>query len=244
MIRISPRSDRERATWLVLLDLARRQRHWTVIGARMVELHAFERGQTVARTSVDADALADARERPSPVRRLAQILVDAGFEMAEPSALGLGHTFLRDGVEIDVLAPEHLGLRSKSARVTVPPAYTVEVPGGRQALARTEMVEVEIGDVRGALPRPNLLGAILIKARAAGVHPARDAHRSDLSLLLSFVEDPELLAASVNGDEASWLARRAEIDDPNADCWRGLNAQARQRGLSAFRILSGRWERT
>ena len=240
MITINPKSERERAMWLVLLDLAQRQRHWTVIGARMVELHAFERGRTVARTTVDADALADARERPNPVRRIAQILVDAGFELADPSAFGVGHTFLRDGVEIDVLAPEHLGSRSTTARVTVPPAHTVEVPGGRQALARSEMVEVAIGDARGRLPRPNLLGAVLIKARAIGVSNTRAAHRSDLALLLSFVEDPEVLMASVTGDEAAWLRRRTEMDDPSADCWRGLAARERQRGLSALRILRGR----
>jgi len=99
------------------------------------------------------------------------------------------------------------------------------------------MVEVQVGDVRGTLPRPNLLGAILIKARAVGLRPARDAHRSDLALLLSFVEDPEVLAASLAGDEAAWLRRRSEMDDPSAECWRGLTVQARQRGLAALRIL-------
>ena len=46
-----------------LLDLASAVDGWTLIGARMVQLHAAERGLTVARASFDADALADARDR-------------------------------------------------------------------------------------------------------------------------------------------------------------------------------------
>ena len=40
---------------------------------------------------------------------------------------------------------------------------TVEVPGGSQALQRTEMVEVRVGRISGMIPVPNLLGAILVK---------------------------------------------------------------------------------
>jgi hypothetical protein len=225
--------------WRVLIDLARRERHWTLIGARMVELHAAERGHVMSRVTVDADALADARERPSPVGRLAQVLVSAGFHLDDPTAFGAAHTFVRDGVEIDVLAPEHIGERTDDALTTVAPAHTVQVPGGRQALARTEQVEVELGDLRGTIPRPNLLGAILIKARAVEVSAAKSAQRSDLALLLSFVDEPEALVGDLVGAEASWLRRRSELDSANADWWRGLTPAARQRGLSALRILRG-----
>ncbi len=209
--------------WRVLLDLNERQPHWTLIGARMVELHALEHGRTLARFTVDADALADARERPNPVRRIAEILVAEGFVLAEPSAFGLGHTFVRDGLEIDVLAPEHLGQTSEEERVTIPPAHTVEVPGGRQAIARTEQVEVDLDGRLGHLPRPNLLP---------------DSQRRDLALLLSLVADPELLTRQLQGDEASWLRRRTEIDAAEAECWQGMAREHRQQGLAALRILA------
>jgi hypothetical protein len=93
MISISATTDRERAVWRILLDLAEWQRHWTLIGARMVELHAAERGESMRRLTIDADALADARERPSAVGQLAQILVDDGFELSEPTQFGEAHTF-------------------------------------------------------------------------------------------------------------------------------------------------------
>lgn len=47
------------AVWRLLIDLARRQRGWTLVGARMVELHAFEHGRMPLRLSRDADALAE-----------------------------------------------------------------------------------------------------------------------------------------------------------------------------------------
>jgi hypothetical protein len=37
------------------------------------------------------------------------------------------------------LAPEELGRRSQQLRTTIPPLRTVSIPGGRQALARTDL---------------------------------------------------------------------------------------------------------
>jgi hypothetical protein len=37
-------SERERDVWSTLLDIADREQRWTVVGARMVELHLVERG--------------------------------------------------------------------------------------------------------------------------------------------------------------------------------------------------------
>ena len=201
----------------------------------MVELHAAERRRALSRLSLDADALANARDR-NGTRRLSRALTDAGFELQEPSALGLGHVFSRGPVEIDVLAPD--GLNSIARRITVPPAHTVEVPGGTQALWRTELVEVRLGRSRGRLPRPDLLGAILLKSRAVDVDDAPENQRADLALLLSFVDQPERLAARLVGRERSWLRRRKELDDSGALCWAPLDAGSRQRGLAALRGLA------
>jgi hypothetical protein len=236
VIHIPSPTEREKAMWRVLLDLAREQRHWTLIGARMVALHAFEHGRSVTHVTVDADALADARERPNPVRGLAQILTGRGFTLVEPNAFGEAHTFTREGVEIDVLAPDHLGARADDARTTIPPAHTVAVPGGRQALARSESVTIELDGMEGDLPRPDLLGAILLKARAVDLGRAA-VHRGDLALLLSLVEDPDHLATALRGGEAAWLRERAEMEDPSADCWVALPRDARIRGVAALRIL-------
>lgn len=200
---------RQRRVWHALVDLAERVHDWTVVGARMVELHAFAAGRVLGRASFDGDALADARTRPSPVRRMAQILVDAGFELERASVMGTGHAFVRGDVEIDVLAPENLGARSEEARITIPPLHTVEVPGGRQALERTEWIDVQVDDRQGRLPRPNLLGAILLKSRAVSIDDAQANQRSDLALLLSLVDDPDEMASQLHGHERSWLQARA-----------------------------------
>jgi len=234
-IELRPANQRDRRLWNELLDLAEAVDGWTIIGARMVELHAAERGQAIPRMSIDADALADAREN-SGTRRVARALKRAGFELDEPSAFGLGHVFRKGGVEIDVLAPD--GLNTRARRLTIPPAHTVEVPGGTQALRRTEMVEVTIGRRTGRLPRPKLLGAILVKARAVGVDDVPNNQRADLALLLSFVDDVEALARQLVGRERTWLRRRAEMNDPDDAWWQALEPEARQRGLSALRILA------
>jgi len=237
MIRLAG-SARELRLWHVLLDLAEVEGPWVVVGARMVELHALEHQRVLGRASFDGDALADARVRPNPVRRLAQVLVDEGFELTEVGVMGTGHTFRRGDVEIDVLAPENLGANSEAARTTVPPLHTVEVPGGRQALDRAEWVEVEVAGRRGRLPRPNLLGAILLKCRAIDIDDAPDNQRRDLALLLSLVDDPDVLVLSFQGHERAWLRSRAEMRDEAAACWTGMTANERQRGVSALRILA------
>jgi hypothetical protein len=100
-------------------------------------------------------------------------------------------------------------------------------------------VQIVAGTVRGAIPRPNLLGAILLKARAVDVDDAPDAQRSDLGLLLSLVNDPDALVAELRGSERSWIGRRTEMDDPAAACWLGLGPRQVQRGLVALRALAG-----
>ncbi len=239
MIVLPPESDDEVALWSTLLDLAGRAGNWTLIGARMVELHAAETGRTVLRTSLDGDVLADARARPNAVRRVAQILLDDDFKLAEPSYMGVGHAFVKGGVEIDLLAPEHLGAGSERMRTTVQGARTVEVPGGRQALSRTERVAVRIAGRQGVLPRPDLLGAILLKARAVDVDDVPENQRGDLALLLSLVSDPDALRQQLGGRERQWIGRRREMDDPGAVAWRGLARDEAQRGLAALRQLAG-----
>lgn len=240
MIDIPAETERERVLWWTLMDLSERERHWTLIGARMVELHALEHNRVLARFSLDADALADARMRnPNPVRHLAEILAADGFTLATPSAFGAAHTFVKGEVEIDVLAPEHLGETSEQARITIPPAHTVGVPGGRQALARSERVRIRVDRREGVVPRPTLLGAILVKSRAVDVDDTPDGQRSDLALLLSMVDDADLLAEGLVGEERSWIRARAEMNDLQGSAWIGLDSSYVRRGVSALRILAG-----
>jgi hypothetical protein len=71
--------------------------------------------------------------------------------------------FRRGAIRIDVLSIDHVGnadLRS------VPPAQTVAVPGGRQAINRLQRVSVALGEQTGTLPLSRL--ARSSPARGAG----------------------------------------------------------------------------
>jgi hypothetical protein len=238
MIRLATSGSSDIELWTELIKLGQLSSDWTLIGARMVELHAAEYGQAPLRISADADALANARSRPNAVIGIAQILVDRGFTLSEPSYMGVGHKFVRGLLEVDVLAPEGLGARSEAARTTIPPAHTVEVPGGTQALRRSERVEIEVGGVRGSVPRPNLLGAILLKARAVDIDDAPENQRGDLALLLSLAPDARSMVNDSGKHERSWIARRREMDDPDAACWQGRTPAHVQAGLAALRALA------
>ncbi|HYR94244.1 MAG TPA: hypothetical protein VEP48_08575 [Methylomirabilota bacterium] len=152
------------------------------------------------------------------------------------SGFGHGHRFKKGSVLIDVLAPD--GLNAVKRRITVPPLYTVEVPGGSQALQRTELVEVSVGDAGGLLPRPNLLGAILVKTRAISVDDAKDSQRLDTAFLLTLVADPEAMTRTISASEKAWLRAHPELNDPDRAWWRAQR-ERRDWGIYVLRTLMG-----
>ena len=221
--------------WRALIELRERSTEgWTLIGARMVTLHAFEHARVPPRFSLDADALVNVRLIPRGTQRFSKLLVALGYELVEATGFGHGHRFRRGAVAIDVLAPE--GLRPIESRRTLGTLYTVEVPGGSQALQRTELIEVELADLRGAVPRPNLVGAILVKTRAIAVDEAKDSQRLDLAFLLTLIRDPEAAATTLSAAERTWLRAHPEMNEPDREWWRAQGDQ-REWGLFVLRTL-------
>lgn len=141
---------------------------------------------------------------------------------------------------MDVLAPEGLGPRANLT--TTPPGRTLEVPGGTQALIRTELVPVRVGDAEGLVPRPSLLSAIIAKAEAVGVDDAPGAQREDLGFLLSIMDDPGGLSAALGRKDRQRLRSRSEMEDPNNPTWQSLTAEAAARGRAAYRLLTAEVE--
>lgn len=240
MIVLADLDDRMLETWKTLLELSRRHPEgWTLVGAQMVALYAAEHGQIWPRVSIDADVLANVRVVQGTTAQVSRELIELGFSLEGMSAEQVGHRFRRGKVLIDVLAPEGLG--KNTSITTVPPARTVSVPGGTQALNRTERVEVSIQGDTGFLPRPNLLGAILLKCQAVDVDDAPDSQRIDLAFLLSLVQDPRMMARDLEGRQRSWLRRRRELlDNPDHPAWRALGStEAAQTARLALRVLAG-----
>jgi len=210
---------------------------WTLIGSQMVHLHGWMAGEVRPSLSMEADLLADSVRVITATRQLSEQLIAAGYELTERSALGTGHRFKKDDVAIDVLAPEKISLRD---RQTYGRLSTVAVPGGRQAIHRTISVEVRTRTVEGEVRVPNLLGAILIKARAIGVSSHPESQREDFAFLLSLVtslEQAERFVAELYGGQRRWLREHQEMSDSSHPCWRHINNA--DRGLVALQRLCG-----
>lgn len=185
---------------------------WTLVGGLMVQLHAYEAGDTGVRATTDIDILGDARRHA--VEKIARALDDDGFLLDPPSPIdGTSHRWRRGELVVDLLAPD--GLRRDPA--VAGSTRTVQIPGGTQAIKRTETIAVEIDGMLVPVHRPTLLGAVLIKARAILVHADPDAQRADLVLLLSLIEDPTQAASDLKGRERTWLhncKQQLGLDDP------------------------------
>lgn len=222
--------------WATLIELcALLQGHWTLVGGQMVLLHAVENDVDLPRVSTDLDILVNARIVSRGVRGFVAAIERRGFALDGMSPDGIAHRYRRGGVSVDVLAPDGLGARPDLT--TTPPGRTVQVPGGTQALARTQLVPVIFDGRVGMVPRPSLLGAIVSKAVAVNVDDVPDAQRSDLALLLSLVDDPLEMAAHLTSKDRQRLRARGEMIDRDGPAWAVLSAGRVDRGIAAYRIL-------
>lgn len=234
MIEIPTDDDRRVALWKELIRLGEIfTAPWTLIGAQMVQLHGLEHGVECPRLSIDIDVLAGARLLPGAPRILASELLDAGYRFDGAGANNVGHRFRKGQLNVDVLAPD--GLDPRADLGTTAGARTVAVPGGSQALRRTESVDVRCGETDGRVPRPDLVGAILIKARAVGVDDLPDAQLRDLAFLLSLAENPRDAADQLRDSERRWLRRRDELLEPDHPAWHDIDRA--EDGIATLRLM-------
>lgn len=218
--------------WRAVAELTERlPPGWVLIGGLMVQLHAIERGILDVRPTKDIDVLGQARPRGA-LPAIDAALRKEGFDMHDPDLDGYGYRYERDGVIVDVLAPD--GLKP-------PPALAggvtaVGAPGGTQALDRAEEVLVRVSRHSFELKRPTVLGAILIKARSLMVHGDPDSQREDLLRLLSLVDDPRELAEELRDSERKWLRQseaRLDFQAPSL-----LSPDLHRRAELAYRLLA------
>lgn len=219
--------------WAAVGDLVERlPGRWVLIGGLMVQLHAIEHGDTTARVTVDIDVLGEARP-PGALRAIDAALREQGFELVGPDLDGYAHRYERGGLVVDVLAPDGIKPPTSLRRGI----KAIGVPGGSQALSRSEVVTVVVGGRRFELRRPTLLGAILIKARALMVHSDPEAQREDLLRLLALIDDPRAMASDLLRAERRWLRqaeRRLDLTGVSP-----LDAATTRRAALAYRLLVG-----
>jgi hypothetical protein len=160
---------------------------WTLIGGLMVLVHCMENDAPYTRPTDDADIAVNVFTHRNAIALLTRELRDAGFTDQTPPALPgdrqLSYRWVLDDVHVDVAVPPKANDQDdQPTAVTGRPA--VELVATQQALRRTQRVAINVADRRGNLRRPDLLGAIVIKA-AAAVADRRDPdrHRQDLVTL-------------------------------------------------------------
>lgn len=174
-IRIRPASDADASLWRLTREIAAilHPLPWVLVGGQMVAILEAEHGAGIGFATGDVDALVDVRAMLGVTLEGARRLLDAGFEPDRGGARG--YRFVRDGSNVDVLAPDHLSPRAELR--TVPPDTTVQIVGGTQALARARVVEVDSGDGPFRIRIPTLAGAIVIKGRVAAIaQDGREKH--------------------------------------------------------------------
>ncbi len=236
MIVIPDQDDRIRGLWEALLELAAEHpRDWTLIGAQMVFLHALEHEADPPRYSADLDVVVNVQALKHGVRIMAETLDRLGYKFMGANNAGIGHRFERGSARVDLLAPD--GLSERADIRTFAGARTVQVPGGTQGLRRSQFVEICVGEACGTVPRPDLLGAILLKARAVDVDDVPESQRAEFCFLLSLVDDPVAMALDLRGRQQRWLRRRAELLDAGHPAWLGIRDADDAR--IALKILMG-----
>lgn len=222
VVLIDPVNPVERRQLVVLGELARSfaDLPWVLIGGQMVRILELEHGSMLTRPTIDIDALIDVRVAAHGLREAAVRIETLGF-VAEPTLDGLTYRFARGDDVVDILGPDNLG--SRADLMTTPHGRTFQTPGGTQALARRRDMIVKVSGDEFVVPIPTLLGAIIIKARAAATSQAGDEkHRRDLARLLALVVDVEAMRIQMRPSERRYIRQRRELQDLGHRVWRGV----------------------
>ena len=185
---------------------------------------------SVVRFSHDVDVVVNIRAESTPAARIDTALRHSGFDQMPND---IGHRYVRDsdGVVFDVLAPDNLGKN--------PPRLgkgrTIGTPGGTQALQRTSWIIATRGPRKAMIPRPDIIGALLIKAAAAtGPASARgsERHYEDIAILAALLRDDDFKTASLTRNERRRIRRAVELMTPKIKILQGEGAVKRLRLLS------------
>lgn len=233
---LTPADAEEERLWRLVAEVCHllRDLRWLLIGGLMVRLVEAEHGVATSWTTRDVDAVVDPRAVPIATTVAADRLIGVGFEPRRTDDATI-YRFERGADIVDVLAPDNLGTRA--SLITVPPAETIVAPGSNAALRRTRELSVQAGFGEFDVPLPDLLGAILIKARAASFATIdRQKHERDLARLLVLVADPEDAWRELTPKERASLRTVVTLADPLNVVWAGVPRAAD--GVIALRILA------
>lgn len=204
----------EKEAWPLLFELHKDVSGWCLVGAQMVIVHAAAHGVARPTATRDMDVLVDVQT--ARTEDVSAWLERRGIKLDPRSidTFNVGHRFRRGHLVVDVLATDRAGPRAN--RTTVRPAQTVEVPGGRGASRRVEVMTIVAGSAQGQVPIPDWIGALSLKARAAEAFAEqRNKHLGDLALLLGLPTDVQAHARSATSKERRRIVSAARLIDDN-----------------------------
>lgn len=112
------------------------------------------------------------------------------------------------------------------------------MPGGTQALQRTEWVNVTHEGRTAAVPRPSLLAAIVAKGAACGLNGDPARHFRDLALLSALVDDPFAMREQLTKNDLHRLRAAGTLASVQHPAWQLIPSTVRDNGQITFRILT------
>ena len=207
---------------------------WCLVGGQMVHLHCCERGVAPNRPTNDGDVALDVRGQPAILQEFTAALRDLGFTGDGTSWEGHQHRWVNGAASIDVLIPRGVGQRA-GARIGASGGTTLESPGAQQAIDRTELVEVQVENDVGGVPRPNLLGALVSKAAAYTFRreAGRERHLLDFAVLASLIARSDLIAEQLTDRDRRWLSSMLGVMADSRSRWVGISDG--ERGIAVLR---------
>ena len=146
------------------------------------------------------------------------------------------HRFSGPAGQLDLMVRDHLPPHLTRGFTTPAP---VPVDGEQRALDRRMVVDVDTEFGPASVPLPDLVGAVVIKARAATSDTRdRNRHHTDLAQLSSIINDPLEFRGSLDNKEKRYLRRVRLPDDSTKSPWLELGDRSRQHATNAWFTLT------
>jgi hypothetical protein len=212
---------------------------WTLVGGLMVQLHAIRNDVGSIRPTTDIDALLHLETGAVSKAAFVGKLGTLRYRLQDQVQPGMQELhYVRDGSMVDVMVADHVAPRVMAERGG---RNTFQVPGGTQALKRTELATIT--PPTGApftLSVPNLIGALMLKSAAyTGDSRDRGRHLGDSVVLLACITDPRALAGTFAGSDRSRISTLAKaLKDKNSEHWLALDPAPRDRARRVLGILA------
>jgi hypothetical protein len=96
---------------------------------------------------------------------------------------------------------------------------------------------VEVDGKVGVIPRPDILGAILVKLEATSLPGNPAKHYQDVAFLLTILPQPRQARSALTSKERSKL-RACALNKRDHQAWRLLTDNDANRGHAALQLLS------